>query len=108
MSFPDDSFDQMTDLDTFAAQVAAMDLVISVSNTTVHIAGALGVPTWIMVPTMPMWRWMAERQDSPWYPSVRLFRQTRANDWEDVVKRVRDALKALAAGSETGSGEKED
>ncbi|MCH7936950.1 MAG: tetratricopeptide repeat protein [Proteobacteria bacterium] len=88
----DDGIDQMNDLDSFAAQVAAMDLVISVSNTTVHLSGALGVPTWVMLPTMPMWRWMAEGEDSPWYPSLRLFRQTEAGEWADVIGRVAAAL----------------
>ena len=89
----DGAIDQMADLDAFAAQVAAMDLVVSISNTTVHMAGALGVPAWVMLPTRPMWRWMADRNDSPWYPSVRLFRQTRAGEWSDVIDRVAAALK---------------
>jgi len=94
----DDHVDQMADLDAFAAQVAAMDLVISVSNTTVHIAGALGVPAWVMLNTVPLPCWLLEGEDSPWYPSVRLFRQTEFGEWADVIGRVGDALRAFAPG----------
>ncbi len=96
--FRDPEIDPLADLDGFAAQVAAMDLVISVSNTTVHVAGALGVPTWVMLPTTPLWRWMMDREDSPWYPSLRLFRQARRDDWSDVVARVADALRKFPGG----------
>ncbi len=92
----DDSLDQMADLDGFAAQVAAMDLVISVSNTTVHIAGALGVPAWVMLNTVPLPCWLLEGDDSPWYPSVRLFRQSQAGEWADVIGRVAEALAGRA------------
>jgi tetratricopeptide (TPR) repeat protein len=84
----DDSIDQMADLDAFAAQVAAMDLVITVSNTTAHFAGALGVPTWVMVHAAPLPCWLLEREDSPWYPAVQLFRQACPGDWGDVIDRV--------------------
>ncbi len=94
----DPEIDPLNDLDGFAAQIAAMDLVISVSNTTVHMAGALGIPTWVMLPATPLWRWMMERESSPWYPSVRLFRQTRAGEWSDVVGRVAAALRATGFG----------
>ncbi|MBI2585950.1 MAG: glycosyl transferase family 8, partial [Rhodospirillales bacterium] len=85
--------DQMANLDDFAAQVAAMDLVISVSNTTVHMAGALGVPTWVMPHLVPLRVWLLGRADSPWYPSARLFRQARLGEWSDVVERVRGELR---------------
>ena len=88
-------FDAMLAL--FAAQVAAMDLVISVSNTTVHLSGALGVPTWVLLNTLPLCVWMAEGEDSPWYPSVKLFRQTRAGEWADVIGRVSGALQDFLA-----------
>ena len=91
----DDTVDQMTDLDSFAAQVAAMDLVISISNTTVHMAGALGVPCWVLVNTVPLNCWMLEREDSPWYPSLRLFRQSQAGDWSDVIDRVCGELNGI-------------
>ncbi|NQU61312.1 MAG: tetratricopeptide repeat protein [Rhodospirillales bacterium] len=88
----DADIDQMTDMDGFAAQVAALDLIVSVSNTTVHVAGALGVPAWVMLSKKPMWRWMADRDDSPWYPSLKLFRQSQAGVWGDVIERVGAAL----------------
>ncbi len=94
----DDTVDPLGDLDPFAAQVAAMDLVVSISSTAVHMAGALGVPAWVMLPTMPMWRWGWERDDSPWYPSVRLFRQRRSGDWADVVARIKTRLVEFASG----------
>jgi tetratricopeptide (TPR) repeat protein len=89
----DDAVDQLADLDAFAAQVAAMDLVISISNTTVHMAGALGVPTWVLLSEVPLWRWFQDREDSPWYPSVRLFRQRQAGKWDDSVGEVADELR---------------
>jgi len=92
----DAAVDQMADLDAFAAQVAAMDLVITVSNTTAHMAGGLGVPAWVMVHVAPLNCWLLERADSPWYPSARLFRQTRVGEWAGVVARVRDALRTFA------------
>ncbi|MDA1091547.1 MAG: tetratricopeptide repeat protein [Proteobacteria bacterium] len=94
----DQEIDSLLDLDTFAAQVAAMDLVISVSNTTVHLAGALGVPTWVLLPDVPelLIRWMIEREDSPWYPSVRLLRQTTRRDWRDVVEKTAAELRLFA------------
>jgi len=91
----DDSIDQMADLDAFAAQVAAMDLVISVSNTTVHIAAAMGVPTWVLLNAAPLSCWMLDGDTSPWYPSVRLFRQTNAGIWDDVSARAVTALGEL-------------
>jgi len=89
----DDGIDQMKDLDAFAAQVAAMDLVITVSNTTAHMAGGLGVPAWVMLHTAPLNCWLLGRTDSLWYPSARLFRQSRVGEWADVVERLRDELR---------------
>ena len=81
----------------FAAQLAAMDLVVSISNTTVHMAGALGVPAWVMLNKVPLNCWMLDRADSPWYPSLRLFRQTQSDQWADMIGCVADALGDLAA-----------
>ncbi|HEX9568617.1 MAG TPA: tetratricopeptide repeat protein [Rhodospirillales bacterium] len=92
----DDGVDQLADMDAFAAQVAAMDLVVSVSNTTVHVAGALGVPTWVMLNTVPLAVWMRDGEDSPWYPSVRLYRQKTVGAWADVIKRVERDLRKFA------------
>ncbi|MBT3305175.1 MAG: tetratricopeptide repeat protein [Alphaproteobacteria bacterium] len=90
----DDSVDQMTDLDAFAAQIAAQDAVVTISNTTAHMAGSLGVPTLLMLDTIPIWYWQVERPDSPWYPSLQLFRQRQPGDWSDVIERVADVFKS--------------
>ena len=84
-----------SDLDAFAAQVAAMDLVISVSNTTVHMAGALGIPTWVILNTAPLACWMVGRDDSPWYSSLKLFWQTEPGLWSDVIERVAKELSSM-------------
>jgi len=84
--------DPLRNLDDFAAQIAALDLVISVDNATVHMAGALGIPTWVLLPFAPDWRWMLDRNDSLWYPSVRLLRQSQPGRWDDVFERVQTAL----------------
>lgn len=88
----DESVDQLRDLDRFAAQVAAMDLVITIDNSTAHMAGALGVPVWLLLPFAPDWRWFLQREDSPWYPTMRIFRQPAPGDWHSVLKRVAEAL----------------
>jgi len=88
----DKEVDQLKDMDLFAAQVAAMDFVVTISNTTAHMAGALGVPTLLMLDPVPIWYWMADRSDSPWYPSLRLFRQSSGGGWGGVVDQVRGVL----------------
>jgi len=90
--FCDDQIDPLTDMDGFASQVAAIDLVITNSNTAAHVAGALGVPTWVMVPRsgsggMP-WYWQREGAECPWYNSVQLYRQTRFQNWESALSAV--------------------
>lgn len=80
------------DMEDFAAQIKALDLVISIDNTTVHFAGALDVPVWTFVPASPSWRWQSERLDSPWYPSMTLFRQTGNEPWQSVLARAADTL----------------
>ncbi|WP_136514987.1 tetratricopeptide repeat protein [Geomonas edaphica] len=82
-----------------AALLSLLDLVISVDTSVAHLAGALGVPVWLLVPFVPDWRWMVGREDSPWYPTMRLFRQERAGDWDGVLSRLRAELAALAAGT---------
>ncbi|MGA3012335.1 MAG: tetratricopeptide repeat-containing glycosyltransferase family protein [Terracidiphilus sp.] len=88
----DRTVDQLADIDLFAAQVAAMDLVITIDNSTAHLAGALGVPVWVLLPFMPDWRWLLDREDCPWYPTMRLFRQPEIGDWQSVVERIQRAL----------------
>jgi len=79
-----------------AALIAHLDLIITVDTSVAHLAGALGKPTWVLLPFAPDWRWLTDREDSPWYPTMSLFRQTRFGDWPSVVQRVRDQLAALA------------
>jgi hypothetical protein len=67
--------------------------VITVDTSVAHLAGALGCPTWILLPWTPDYRWLLGRDDSPWYPSVRLFRQTETREFESVLERVRDELR---------------
>ena len=71
-----------------------MDLIITISNTTAHVAGALGVPCWVLVPAGKgqFWYWFLDREDSPWYPSLRLFRQATPGVWADVITAVGMAL----------------
>ena len=82
----------LTDLAETAAAIANLDLVVAVDTSVVHLAGALGRPVWVLLPFAPDWRWMLGRDDSPWYPSLRLFRQKRPDDWDAVVAKVRRAL----------------
>ncbi|MEG5039441.1 MULTISPECIES: tetratricopeptide repeat protein [unclassified Microcoleus] len=86
------------DLADTAAAIAKLDLVISVDTAVAHLAGALGKPVWILLAFSPDWRWLLEREDSPWYPTARLFRQHQRGDWEDVFDRVAEALGPVAAG----------
>lgn len=86
-------------LDDFADTAAAMqdlDLVISIDSSPAHLAGALARPVWTLIPFPGEWRWMLNREDSPWYPTMRLFRQPKAGDWASVIKRVSEELKSLA------------
>ena len=83
-------------LDT-AALIKALDLVVSIDTALVHLAGALGAPVWVALPFVPDWRWLLDREDSPWYPTVRLFRQRSPGDWPEVFERIRVALHQLVA-----------
>lgn len=83
------------DLSHPAGLVAAVDLVISIDSVMVHLAGGLGKPVWVPLMANPCWRWLLEREDSPWYPTVRLFRERRPGDWDDVFNRITTALKAF-------------
>lgn len=75
-----------------AAVMKNLDLIITSDTAIPHLAGALGVPVWVALPLVPDWRWLLEREDSPWYPSMRLFRQTSFGNWGDVFERIADAL----------------
>jgi hypothetical protein len=88
-------------VEELAAVMAALDLVISVDSMPAHLAGALGRPTWTLLKADADWRWMERRTDSPWYPTMRLFRQLTAGDWGPVVTEVTAALKNLVRARET-------
>jgi hypothetical protein len=81
-----------------AGVVRSLDLVITVDTAMAHLAGALGRPVWTLLSVFPDWRWMLDRDDSPWYPTMRLFRQRHAGDWESVVQEVASALRRLVVG----------
>ena len=99
-----DRSDRVTDLapdfadfrDT-AAVMALLDLVVAVDTSVVHVAGALGRPTWLMLPFVPDWRWLLSREDTPWYPSLRLFRQGQEGEWAAPLARAAAELDRLAA-----------
>ena len=88
----------LTDFAEAAAALAALDLLITADAPIAHLAGAMGRPAWLLLPHVPDWRWMLEREDSPWYPSLRLFRQPEPGAWDAVIAGVRDALAARAGG----------
>jgi len=88
----DHGVDQFADIDRFAAQVAAMDHVLTIDNSTAHLAGALGLPVSLMLPFAADWRWLKDREDSPWYPTMRLFRQPDPGNWRSVLQSVRNTL----------------
>jgi ADP-heptose:LPS heptosyltransferase len=86
---------QIKDFSDTAALIENLDLVISIDTAGAHLAGALGKPVWTLLPHVPDWRWMLEREDSPWYPTMRLFRQPSPGDWKSVMARVHDELKRI-------------
>jgi hypothetical protein len=79
---------ELHDFADTAALISELDLVISVDTAVAHVAGALGCPVWLLTRYDACWRWLTDRDDSPWYPTMRLFRQPRLNDWQSVVARV--------------------
>jgi Flp pilus assembly protein TadD len=89
--------DEQKDFGHTAAIVSQLDLVISVDTSVAHLAGAMGKPVWILLNNSPDWRWLLEREDSPWYPTARLFRQASFGNWQGVVARVERELRAMVA-----------
>lgn len=85
----------MYDFADTAAAVSQFDLVITVDTLVAHLAGAIGKPVWVLLLFAAAWQWLTDREDSPWYPTVRLFRQSYLGDWQTVFERVRAALSAL-------------
>lgn len=88
----DEEVDHFNDIDSSAAQIAALDLVISVSNASVHLAASLGIETWVLLHTRGLWHWFTERDDSPWYDSVRLYRQKDFDGWQPVIEDIAQSL----------------
>lgn len=92
-----DVSEYVSDFGDSAALVNALDLVISVDTSTVHLAGALGKDCWAMIPFVPDWRWQLEGDTTPWYDSVKLFRQPERNDWASVIERIKSELEKVAS-----------
>ena len=92
-----DVMDDVRDFADTAAIVANLDLVISVDTSIVHLAGALGKPVFLLDRYDNCWRWLSGREDSPWYPTLRIFRQERSGDWAPVIARVATALAGAAS-----------
>jgi tetratricopeptide (TPR) repeat protein len=92
-----DLTDHLADFAETAALVTCLDLVITVDTSVAHLSGALGRPTWVLLPYTPDYRWLLDRDDSPWYPTVRLFRQTETREYAGVLDRVRHELRAQAS-----------
>ena len=90
---------QLSDFTDTAALCGLMDVVVSVDTSVAHLSAALGRPTWVLLPFSPDWRWLLARDDSPWYPAMRLYRQERLGNWDGALRRVGAELRRLASGS---------
>ncbi len=86
---------ELIDFADTAGLISCLDLVISVDTSVVHLAGAIAKPVWVLVPYLPDWRWLLNREDNPWYPTARLFRQTATRDWREVIAHIGTALHGL-------------
>jgi len=87
-----DHTNELYDFADTAAMLANLVLMIALDTAVAHLAGALARPAWVLLPYMPDWRWMLDRQNSPWYPTLRLFRQKTRGDWADVMERIQMSL----------------
>jgi ADP-heptose:LPS heptosyltransferase len=85
--------DSLLDFENTAALCECMDVVVSVDTSIAHLSGALGRPTWVLLPFTPDWRWLLDRDDSPWYPTAKLYRQKAVGDWNEVFARVATDLR---------------
>jgi ADP-heptose:LPS heptosyltransferase len=92
-----DHTDALRNFADTAALIANLDLVISVDTATAHLAGAMGTPVWLLNRFDTDWRWLLDRTDSPWYPTMRIFRQPRPGDWASVVQSLAEALREFVA-----------
>jgi tetratricopeptide (TPR) repeat protein len=88
----DDWTEELDDFADTAALVENLDLIVTVDTAVAHLAGAMGKEVWVLLPFVPDWRWMLEREDSPWYPTMRLFRQEKTGDWSGPIGRIAEAL----------------
>jgi hypothetical protein len=88
---------ELNDFQDTGAIMMSLDLVLSCDTSTANLAGALGRPTWVLLPFNPDWRWLLDRSDSPWYPTARLFRQTRRGEWSTVIGDVCVELEKLVS-----------
>jgi Flp pilus assembly protein TadD len=95
--------DEQEDFADTAAIVASLGLVISIDTSVAHLAGAMGKPVWVLLHKSPDWRWLLNREDSPWYPTARLFRQSTLGNWQDVVAHVEKELRELVAKTAAGA-----
>ena len=84
--------DELSDFSDTAALISNLDLVITVDTSVAHLAGALAKPVWVLLSFLGDWRWLHDREDSPWYPTARLFRQDSTLAWDNVIARVHAAL----------------
>jgi len=84
--------DELKDFSDTAALIFNLDLIISVDTSVAHLAGAMAKPLWILLPFIPDWRWLLDRDNSPWYPTARLFRQDNTRSWDKVIAHIRGAL----------------
>ncbi|MCA1323387.1 tetratricopeptide repeat protein [Herbaspirillum sp. alder98] len=91
--------DEIADFEDTAAILSLLDLLVSVDSSPVHLAGAIGCPAWVLLPFVADWRWLLQRQDTPWYPATRLFRQSERGAWAPLLESVSVALRQLREGS---------
>ena len=102
-----DDFDPFIDIEKAVAQIAALDMVVSVSNASVHFAGQLNIPTWILLNQRTLWHWFNEGENTVWYDSIRLYRQEQLETWDPVFSRVTTDLTELVANFNKQLGEQE-
>jgi hypothetical protein len=89
---------QLSDFAKTAAAIGQLDLIVSVDTAVAHLAGALAKPVWLMLPFAPEWRWLLDCENIPWYPTMRLFRQSAPDDWASVVNRIKHELPEFQLG----------
>ncbi len=84
--------DSHVTMDDTAAIIENLDIVISVDTSIAHLSASMGKPTWVLLPFVPDWRWLLDRNDSPWYKSIKLFRQKKRGSWDEVFKELKKNL----------------